>query len=232
MTVRNPPVFLQTQEHPAEDVRRWLQAALWSTSGIVDTTDLAVTATTGLTVSIAGGRCFIAGTENTYQGTYYCENRGAATVTLTGANPTNPRIDLIVARIRDSVYSGLAASDGFTIEAVAGTPAATPVAPATPANSIVLAQVRVNAGATTVTGGNITDTRPIARRPGLQVFVTATARSVQYPTPVLGDISYLTAVNRYEVYNGSVWVRLAPIVTVSTAYPSGGEDGDVWIKVS
>ena len=231
MTAQAAPVWMQTKAHPAEPVRRWLQAAMWSSSGVLGTTEMAVTVSTALTVSVADGRCLINGTENTYQGTYYCENRGAQAVTLAGANATNPRIDLVVARVRDSIYSGSAASDGFTIEAVTGTAAASPAVPSTPANSIVLAQVLVPAGATTLVAGNITDRRPVARRPGLQIFTDSTARASQYPSPTVGDLSYLTTSQRYEWWNGSAWVRLAPIVTVSTADPSGGEAGDVWVKV-
>jgi hypothetical protein len=231
MTAQNPPVWLQTKSHPAEPVRRWLQAAVWSSTGVLGTGEMAVSVSSGLTVSIADGRCLIAGTENAYQGTYFCENRGAATVTLAGANPTNPRIDLIVGRVRDSIYSGVAASDGFALEAVTGTAAATPAAPSTPANSIVLAQVLVGAGVTNLSAGNITDKRPLARRPGLQIFTDSASRTVQYPSPVLGDLSYLTSTSRYEWWNGTTWVRLAPLVTVSTADPTGGEAGDVWVKV-
>jgi hypothetical protein len=231
VVAQNPPVWMQTRAHPAEPVRRWLQAAMWSSSGVLGAAEMVVSVGTGLGVSVADGRCVIAGTENAYQGTYYCENRGAATVALAGANATNPRIDLIVACVRDSVYSGSAASDGFTIEAVTGTAAASPVAPATPANSIVLARVTVPAGVTNIVAGNIVDTRPLARRPGLQPFTDGDARAVQYPSPNVGDLSYLTASQRYEWWNGTAWVRLAPIVTVSTAAPSGGENGDVWVQV-
>lgn len=231
MTAQNPPIWLQTGEHPAENVRRWLDAAMGSTSGILATAELEVTASSGLTVSVADGRVLIAGTENSYQGTYFCENRGAATVTLAGADTTNPRIDLVVARVRDSIYSGSAASDGFTIEAVTGTPAASPSAPSVPDNSVVLAEVTVGANATTVTSGNITDRRPLARRPGLQVFSSSSARTTQYPSPHVGDLAYLVDVGRYDWWNGSSWQRLAPIITVSTSSPSGGEDGDVWVQV-
>jgi hypothetical protein len=44
---------------------------------------------------------------------------------------------------------------------VAGTPAVSPAAPATPTNSIVLATVAVGAGATTILAGNITDARTL-----------------------------------------------------------------------
>lgn len=231
MPAQNPPVFLQTGEHPAESVRRWLQAAMWSAEGVLGNSELAVSAGSGLSVNVAEGRCLIDGTENAYQGTYFAEARGVTNVVLAGADPSQARIDLVVARVRDSVYSGSAPSDGFTLEAVTGTPAASPAAPATPANSLALAQVTVPAGAVNVSAGNLTDRRVLARRPGLQVFTDTSSRTSQYPNPNVGDLSYLTASQRYEWWNGTSWVRLAPIVTVSTSAPSGGENGDVWVQV-
>lgn len=231
MTVQNPPIWLQTGEHPAENVRRWLDAAMGSTSGVMGSAELEVTASTGMSVSVADGRVLIAGSENTYQGTYFCENRGATTVTLAGADVTHPRIDLVVARVRDSIYSGSAATDGFTIEAVTGTPAASPSTPSVPDNCVVLALVTVGANVTSLTAGNITDQRQLARRPGLQVFSSSAARTTQYPSPHVGDLAYLVDVGRYDWWNGSSWQRLAPIITVSTSSPTGGEDGDVWVQV-
>lgn len=230
MTAQNPPVFIQTGEHPAELVRRFLEAAMWGSEGVLE--GLVVSVSAGLTVSVSEGRVLIPGTENAYQGLYFAENRGAATVTLDAANPTNPRIDLVVARIRDSVYSGLAANDGFTLEKVTGTPAGSPAVPTTPANCIVLARVAVAAGATTLVGGNITDYRPIAKRPGLQPFASSAARATQYPSPGTGDLTFLADTGRYEWWDGAAYQRLAPIVSVVTATPvAGGENGDVWVVV-
>jgi hypothetical protein len=47
----------------------------------------------------------------------------------------------------------------YLVNVVAGTPAGSPSAPATPANSISLATIAVAAGATTIVTANITDTR-------------------------------------------------------------------------
>jgi hypothetical protein len=79
------------------------------------------------------------------------------------ADPTNPRLDLIVARVEDA-----AIGDSFTraqIQVITGTPAGAPVLPPLPAGAIPLASARVNALATTITSANITDLRKSA---GLQ----------------------------------------------------------------
>jgi hypothetical protein len=51
---------------------------------------------------------------------------------------------------------------GWQPLAVAGTPATSPVAPALPNNALVLAHVRVNAGASSIVAGNITDKRVLS----------------------------------------------------------------------
>ena len=162
MTIQNPPIFVQAGSHPAEDVRRWIAASTNDLPGVVAAAELAVTeraGTSNMSVDVAGGRCFIAGTEGTYQGTYFAENRGSTNLPLAAADSTNGRIDLVVVRVRDSAYSG--GLDTVAIEVVTGTPAIGPVAPTAPSNSLQLAVITVPAGATSVVDANISDSRVI-----------------------------------------------------------------------
>jgi hypothetical protein len=108
-------------------------------------------------------------------GVYTFYNDATVTLTVTTADPTNPRIDRVVATVRDAYYTG--ALNNVILQVVAGTPAGSPVAPALPANSITLATVAVGAGATAITNANITDTR---------VLVTTNI-------PESGDISAVVA---------------------------------------
>lgn len=88
--------------------------------------------------------------------TQYFSN-GGVTVTITTADSSNPRFDLIVI------------DNAGNATATAGTPAAAPVFPAPPASSIVLAVVYVATNTTTITTANITDKRiliPVYRLPG------------------------------------------------------------------
>jgi hypothetical protein len=77
--------------------------------------------------------------------------------------------------VNDAYYTG--SLNNVVLQVVAGTPAGSPVAPATPANSISLATVAIAAGATALTTANITDTR---------VLVTTNI-------PESGDISAVVA---------------------------------------
>jgi hypothetical protein len=176
MTVRTPPSWLQNGSHPAENDRLTTQA-LWATTGIINSASLAVTQNTpaGLSVVVASGWAAIVGTTQANMGTYVTYNDANVVLSLNTANPTNPRIDLICATVNDAYYTG--SLNNVVIQAIAGTPAGSPVAPSLPANSITLATVAVGAGATAITNANITDTR---------VLVTTNI-------PESGDISAVNA---------------------------------------
>ena len=176
MTIRTPPSWLQNGSHPAENDRLTTQA-LWATTGIINSTSLLVTQNTppGLSVVVNSGWAAIVGTTQANMGTYVTYNDAAVVLSLTTADPTNPRVDLVCATVNDAYYTG--ALNNVILQVVAGTPAGSPVAPALPANSITLATVAVGAGATAITNANITDTR---------VLVTTNI-------PESGDISAVVA---------------------------------------
>jgi len=176
MALRTPPSWLQNGSHPAENDRLTTQA-LWATTGIIKDTSLAVTQNSpaGLSVLVASGWAAIVGTTQANMGTYVGYNDATATLSITTADPTNPRIDRVCMTVQDAYYTG--SLNDVILQVVAGTPAGSPVAPALPANSISLATVAVGAGATSITTANITDTR---------VLVTTNI-------PEVGDISAVVA---------------------------------------
>ena len=164
MALRTPPSWLQNGSHPAENDRLTSQA-LWKTTGIVNSTDLAVTqsASPGMSVSVASGYGIIIGTTTTNMGAYISFNDAAATLTVTTANPSNPRIDIVVVQVSDAYYTGALNSVSFSV--VAGTPAVSPVAPTVPANSLLLATIAVGAAVTQILNANITDNRVMTSTP-------------------------------------------------------------------
>jgi len=158
MTLHLPPSWLQNGSHPAENDRLTNQA-LWATTGVINMSSMAVTANSpvGMTVIVADGWAAIVGTTQPDMGVYVAYNDAPVTLTITTANATLPRKDLICATVNDSFYSG--ALDNVIYQVIAGTPNASPVIPATPANSIALAEVLVGAAVTSINSGNITDLR-------------------------------------------------------------------------
>jgi hypothetical protein len=158
MALRNPPSWLQNGSHPAENDRLTTQA-LYATTGVIGTTSLAVSANSpaGMSVVVAPGWAAIVGTIQANMGTYVAYNDANNVLTITTADPSNPRIDRVVVTVNDAYYTGSA--DDVQFQVIAGTPAGSPVAPAVPANSISLATVLVGAAVTQINSGNITDTR-------------------------------------------------------------------------
>lgn len=114
----------------------------------VSTTNLLVTPSTGMAVSIAAGSAWING--------YRYENTEALNKTLTTANGAYSRIDRIVIR-----WSLLSRS--ITAAVLTGTAAASPAAPAltrsTDVYELCIAEILVPQAATSIVSGNITDTR-------------------------------------------------------------------------
>ena len=215
MTVRTVPSFLQAGSHPAEETRLALAGFLGSDPGVAFTAGVGaldpghgVTAPAGLkvspsgpsmNVSVAPGACFIRGSQSQLQGVYHVVNDAALVLSISPADATNPRRDLVVATVRDANYSG--ASNDARIIVVTGTPAAVPADPAVPANSLVLARIQVNAAPdATIVAGDITDLRPYAGTPYREVTCTSTTRP---PLAAIGTRIYETDTGDRLVYYGA-----------------------------
>jgi hypothetical protein len=195
MTLRTPPSWLQNGSHPAENDRLTTQA-LWATTGIIKSDSLAVTQNSpaGMSVFVSSGWAAIVGTTQSNMGTYVGYNDATVVLSLTTANPTNPRIDRVCLTVNDAYYTG--ALNNAVLQVVAGTPAGSPVAPALPANSISLATVAVGAGVTSITTANITDTRTITTTnvpqqiSANQVFISPEERCTVSATAATGTIAF------------------------------------------
>src|SRR5687768_11934175 len=172
MAISNPPAFLQNagSVHTAELLRNAMggmfnasraSSSLVPRSGVHpnlgETMAVTQQGSPTMGVMIQTGLCYVAGTEGVSQGVYAVYAPTTTNLAITAAHASLSRIDLIVVRVQDSAYSG--ASNTVAFEVVAGTAAGSPSAPATPANSLVLAQVLVGPGVTSIVNANITDRR-------------------------------------------------------------------------
>jgi hypothetical protein len=228
MPVRSTPIFIQGNSHPAEETRLMLAGMLGAATGsfaggvassdpahgVARGADLAVTqnGTPNMTVNVAAGGCFIRGTQSANQGAYHLWNDASLSVAISAADATNSRRDLIVAQVRDANYSG--ASSDARIVVVTGTPAASPVDPTVPANSLVLARVAVAAGATSIVTANITDLRTMANiLNACPAFGSTTQRDQFIPVPYAGqNVQIVTGTtNRFMSYDGTAWRDLPSI---------------------
>jgi len=177
--------------------------------GVVGTASLAVSqhaAGANMSVDIAGGPLFAKQSEGPQQGLFFSFNDAVINAVIGAADPTNPRIDVVIATFRDSSISG--ANNDAIIAVVPGTPAGAPVQPnpttAGYKNYIQLAAVRVDALVTTIVNAKITDLRTMS---GTQMAVISA--TTQYTaTPTKGNAVYRATgdvAEGPEFYNGAAW---------------------------
>jgi len=104
---------------------------------------------TGMQVKVRSGQALVRG--------HYYQNTAEVALSLEAADLTNPRVDTVVVELDPSANS-------IVLEVVTGTPDASPTPePVVQTDAgvyqIKLAEIAVAAGATTITAGNVTDTR-------------------------------------------------------------------------
>jgi hypothetical protein len=163
VVAQSPPYAEQNAQHDARLFRLASFSPWREQSGIVGPTDLAVSAqsTPNMSVQVAAGRAWLKGTQVasvsggswSTQGAYFAYNDAPVTLTVAAADPTNPRIDAVVAYVTDSFYNG--STNTFVLGIVTGTPAASPATPAVPSNGLLLGTLAVAANATSIAAGNV-----------------------------------------------------------------------------
>ena len=208
MALRTPPSWLQNGSHPAENDRLTVQAQ-YATTGIIGSGSYAVSAqaSPNMTVNVAAGWCAILGSTAS-SGVYTAYNDATSVQTITAANAILPRIDRIVVTVSDAAYSGSTNTVAFQV--LAGTPNASPSAPATPSNSISLATIAVAAGATSISAGNITDTR---------VFITSNAF---LPLGGGANVAGTTGFAGITVGSGGLYVSGVGTTTINGSFTANG----------
>lgn len=165
--------------------------------GTPGTTELKVTGdSSGMNVKVAAGNAIVRG--------HYYMNDAQVTLTI-GASSSNPRIDMIVLALDPTANS-------IALAVVAGTAAASPVAPTltqtdTAVYQLPLAQVLVGASVSTISAGAVTDVRPFA---GYDVGVWTTATRPAATSNMAGLLGYNTTTQLYEGWNGSTWAPVTP----------------------
>ena len=150
-------------------------------SGVIGGSGLFVQPGTGMTVTVQPGSFVVAVSSNPIDGAYVSTLASQATLTVQTADPSNPRIDIIVANVVDN---GNSTSFG-EVQIITGVAAASPAAPSAPSNSITLAQLSVPAGTSTITSGLLTDQRPFTGPKG-SVLVAPKGSVTGY----LGQLAY------------------------------------------
>ena len=152
------PQFLDTESYAGKYDRQHWRDIL--TEGIVGTDDLEVTEkdTPDMSVDVGSGSGYVQGDQSTTQGHYRIYNDATVNKAIAAADPSNDRIDRVIAQVKDSTDIG-GADDEWEIQVLTGTPAGSPSAPALPDDALDLALIDVGAGVTEITNSDITDQR-------------------------------------------------------------------------
>jgi hypothetical protein len=230
-------------------------SALRSRSGIIPGggTPLDVTAlgTPAMKVNVKSGTCAVQDTGTT-GGVHTVTLTTATDLDIATANATNPRIDLVVVK----VFADGTSATNCTVEVLTGTPAGSPVRPSIaspPTNThyFPLAQVRVEAAATSIVASKVTKTivdgvqtvapggvvpvASVAAASGLPMWTPFFSAADLRPGTILSGGATLNApvisARRYDVTTGSdgrVWVTVPDLSTVSGAIVQVMAMGPAW----
>lgn len=161
MTAVTPPLYLNVDSfYGAKELGLPFRDLLGEGVVTVASNSLKVSqrgAGANMSVDVAAGTAWVKGDDSVVQPLYRCYNDGTVNVAVTTSDPTNPRIDRVIAEVRDATFAG--AFSDWRIRIVTGTPAGSPSAPALPNNAISLATIAVAAAASSIVTANITDLR-------------------------------------------------------------------------
>lgn len=230
--------WIQASSHPADTDRLVLEGlmnpagapvsgAAYGVGQAVNDLKVQAKGTPNMSVDVLSGHGWVDGTEGANQGAYHVYNDATKNVVVAASDPTNPRKDLVVAKVQDAAYSG--ATNAWSIAVVTGTPAASPAEPAVPVNAIVLALVDVAALATTVVNGNITDRRRRASGLGGVAVCTSATRPA---APYAGQVIFETDTNFLKVWSGSAWEDIVATGAGTNWTPTVTQSGSVTVTVN
>lgn len=175
MALIDPPLYVQSDAHPARSFR----AAITETwdEGVLRLTNLKVVQRNAgaggpnFSVDVGIGRAVIKGDSATLQGNYMATNdavlNDASTAITSAPSAGNHRKDLVILEMKDNAEDA-GGLNLARIRVIAGTPTAvanTPVVPSLPVSSIALAEIGpITNSTTTITDSIIVDVRTLAGR--------------------------------------------------------------------
>lgn len=209
--------------HSAAAYAGW-ENELFGGNAVASATALKVGAGSGMTVSVGKGNALIDTGDDYSRRVALTE---AVNVTLDQADTSLPRNDLIVIYVDMAVTPVQTVQDNtngiLKVVAVKGTPASSPSDPdagtiqqAIGAGNpyMILASIRVNAGASAISAGNITDKRPMSPN-----VYSASILDLIYPVGAIA-IGAKPSIGTWERIQGRfLWAS-------NTAHPAGSTGGE------
>jgi hypothetical protein len=135
-------------------------------------------------------------------GSYIYSVNTNQTGSITTPDATHPRIDLIYLQLSDPAEGDGSTAPAVTVNYLAGTPASTPVAPATPTRSLALANINVPQS-----GGGAPSVTLVSKYTTAEGGIIPCRTSTEYPSsPWTGQCVYDLTLAGLLRYSGSAWV--------------------------
>lgn len=195
----------------AQDLRLQQVSGTLTSAGASGTTGIAATAgvrnavgaplacvwQSGMTFNLNAGICFVQGTASAIAGLWNLTLDTTALLTVTASDPTNPRIDSVIAVVVDNGNGTSTA----VFKILPGTPAGSPVAPTLPANALLLANIAVAAAVVVLSQVNFTDKRVwTVASGGILPYGNTTGAAITGPK---GSLVYDIATDRFRSLDGT-----------------------------
>jgi hypothetical protein len=186
---------------PGQLWRLQLQSASRSGNGIVEATDLAVTAqgTPTSSVAVASGAAVALGAESTFQGSYYNYNVGSVNVAVSSTGSGGGRSDLIIAQVKDPTFPGSPWEDTdppWSFQRISGVTSGTTDVPSG-ITGVALARIDIPVSTSAITQAMITDLRQMLSPRQQRAIQAATVSSdnalsagsfTTWPTPATWSV--------------------------------------------
>lgn len=192
----------------------------------------------GTTITVTAGPAIVQSAASAIAGAYRAWLDASATLTLTAANASNPRIDLVYLRVRDTDEDGSGVRD-CAPQYIAGTAQAVPAAPTIPAGTsgIVLALINVPKSGTGSPTVSYTERQYTVASGGILPVTSAT--EIASGGLYTGQTRYNTLTNVLECWTGTVWRPqgafnpFTPVWTASPTPPTVGNGAfrTMWSRV-
>jgi hypothetical protein len=248
MAVETLPAFEQDETYSAETLRHVFGTLLARGSaigsivgGLVGATDMQVTAGSGMQVLVATGEAWISGTSVSTQGGYLGRVTSSTALAISASSESNPRIDTIIAQIKDKAVAG--GEDSFTVSVVTGTATSGATlanklgAGSVPASSLVLAYVLVPAKAVSIVSGDIENVATRVEAPNAIVGENALKAEAVTDTKVVKGRALVNTENKLVETKPSAPECLAGFVpstahvAIVTVWQTGGaETNDIEVE--
>lgn len=202
---------------PKDD--RLLIAGLTTTPGVDSHRSMYVSQkpTPEMKANISGGSAFVDVTSEAHQGQYHVYSDGTDEVSFDASHPTMNRLDLVSLIVEDPQFTKVQ-PPRIRFIVTKGVPAASPVLPTSPPDSLDLASVIVRKSVTKIQGGDIQNISPRATALGGIGYARDYLELTEKLPRIDGLHVYRKDINRMMVCDGTSWNYIDTSPSIDTGW--------------